>query len=34
MRPVKTQIRLGIRPVQSESSVAKDLSVPHTDSED
>ena len=33
MHPVKTQIRLGIRPVQSESSVAKDLSFLHVDSE-
>ena len=34
MRPVKTQIRLGIRPVQSESFIDKDLSVLHADSED
>ena len=39
VRPAKTQIRLGIRPVWSESSlcslwVAKDPSVLHTDSED
>ena len=39
VRPAKTQISLGIRPVWSESSlfaqwVAKDPSFPHADSED
>ena len=39
MRPAKTQISLGIRPVWSESLlcaqlVAKDPSFPHADSED
>ena len=39
VRPAKTQIRLGVRPVRSESSlyaqwVAKDASFLHEDSED